>query len=473
MSKPHYRRSADGRTSLVHDSLTNVVANLGTARDKSAWSEYSTVTRLSDQAALNTYRGAWLPRKIVDIPAFDSCRNWRDWQAEADQISAFEKEEKRLGLQGKVLAAKIAARLFGGAALLISNGDVDLSKPLREDKTGLGGLKYVTLLHKRNLSAQIVDDDPESEWFGQPKFWHLTPNLSSGVVVHPSRLVVFRGAEVPDPLVSGVEFGWGDSVLLSIMDAVRSVDSTAANIASLVFEAKVDTVGIPDMMSKLGDASYTDILIKRWALAETGKGINGTLMHDAEEVLGQKTASFASLPDVLDRFMQLAAGAADIPMTRLLGMSPAGMSSTGESDTRNYYDRIASEQSLHMSPAMYRLDECLIRSAIGSRPDEVHYRWASLWQMSDKERAEIGKLQADTIKVLRDTRLIPDEALSEAAVTALSESGALPGLEGAVSSYLESHPDEEATEEEEALTPPKEPVEAEPVEAEPEEGAEE
>ena len=39
-------------------------------------------------------------------------------------------------------------------------------------------------------------------------------------------------------------------------------------------------------------------------------------------------------------FLQVAAGAADIPVTRLLGQSPAGLSATGESDTRNYYDMI-------------------------------------------------------------------------------------------------------------------------------------
>jgi len=38
--------------------------------------------------------------------------------------------------------------------------------------------------------------------------------------------------------------------------------------------------------------------------------------------------------------MQLASGAADIPMTRLLGQSPAGMNATGDGDMRNYYDRI-------------------------------------------------------------------------------------------------------------------------------------
>jgi phage-related protein (TIGR01555 family) len=258
--------------------------------------------------------------------------------------------------------------------------------------------------------------------------------------------------------------GWGDPVLQSIMDAVLAMDATAANVASLVFEAKVDTVGIPDLMNKLGDAGYEDTLLRRWRLAQTGKGINGALMHDAEEIIGQKQASFASLPDVLDRFMQLAAGAADIPMTRLLGMSPAGMSATGESDIRNYYDRISAAQELDMEPALAVLDECLIRSALGARPPEVHFNWASLWQISATERAQIGKTNAETINLLRTSQLIPDQPLSEAAVNLMTESGAMPGLEGAVEDWEAENPDDpENPDTVEAATTPM-PVKADPSE---------
>ena len=73
------------------DSLRNLVANLGTARDKASHSQYG-VPVLSDFEATNAYRGSWLPRKIVDIPAMDATRNWRNWHAEADDVSALEAE---------------------------------------------------------------------------------------------------------------------------------------------------------------------------------------------------------------------------------------------------------------------------------------------------------------------------------------------------------------------------------------------
>jgi len=55
---------------LVRDSLTNLVSRMGTGRDKAASSFYA-FTPLSDAELLAAYRTAWLPRKIVDIPAFE------------------------------------------------------------------------------------------------------------------------------------------------------------------------------------------------------------------------------------------------------------------------------------------------------------------------------------------------------------------------------------------------------------------
>ncbi|MGY3330111.1 phage-related protein (TIGR01555 family) [Mesorhizobium sp. USDA 4775] len=122
---------------LVRDSLTNLVSRMGTGRDKAASSFYA-FTSLSDAELLAAYRTAWLPRKIVDIPAFDAVRAWRDWQAEGDSIEPIEAEEKRLNVRGKVFEAKVKARLWGGAAIHIGTGDADLAAPLEIERSFRG-----------------------------------------------------------------------------------------------------------------------------------------------------------------------------------------------------------------------------------------------------------------------------------------------------------------------------------------------
>jgi phage-related protein (TIGR01555 family) len=423
------------------DRLTSLVANLGTPRDKAATTFY-TMPAITDEELVNAYRGAWLPRKIVDIPALDACRNWRLWQAEKEQISAIEAEEKRLGVRAKIVEAMTKARLHGGAAVYIGTGDADPMQPLRPESIARGGIKHLTVMNRRVLTAGDVETDPVSPLYGLPKYYRI--GSSTGQVdIHPSRLVVFIGNPHPDQdMATGVDRGWGDSVLLAILEAIKHADGTSGNIASLIFEAKIDVIRIPGFMEGLADPAYERVVLERLRLAMMAKGINGALLLDKDEEYEQKSASFAGLTDVLMAMLQLVSGAADIPLTRLLGQSPGGLNATGDSDTRNYYDRIRSMQELIVTPAMAVLDECLIRSALGARPPEMHYTWNSLWQSTNKERADIGKVTADTIKVLADTGLIPDQALAAAAVNMLIETGVMPGLEAAMDEFGSELPDE-------------------------------
>ncbi|WP_122593267.1 DUF1073 domain-containing protein [Pseudomonas viridiflava] len=429
-----------GVISNLSDKLVNFVANLGTDRDKASGTMYAPVS-MTDEQLVNAYRGAWLPRKIVDVPALDACRKWRNWQASRPEIELIEAEEKRLGVKSKVLDAMIKARLFGGAAVYIGTGDRDTSLPLNPDVVAQGGIKYLTVMTRRKLSPTETEQDPDSPRYDKPKAYMLA---GGQIEIHPSRLVEFIGARHPDSdLVIGPDAGWGDSVLLAVMEAIKHADATMANIASLVFEAKVDVIRIPDLMKNMDDPSYRKTLLERLSLAATAKGINGALMLDKEEEYETKSASFGTLPDILDRFLQVVSGAADIPATRLLGQAPGGLNASGESDLRNYYDRVQAIQELEISPAMNLLDECLIRSSLGSRPKEIHYAWAPLWQVTSKERADIGKVTADTIKALAEARLWDADALSKAATNLLVEQSVLPGIEDAVTEFGAALPDEE------------------------------
>lgn len=423
----------------IGDTLKNLIANLGTSRDKSAGTYYTHPCTTDDQLSA-MYRSSWLPKKIVCIPAQDACRRWRHWQAEQDQIAAIEDEEKRLGVRGRLLEAMIRGRLFGGAAIYIGTGDADPSKPLNPGSVKRGGVQHLTVMSRRVLQPMDLETDPLSPDYNLPRAYQVS---GSGIsqTIHPSRIVRFIGNPHPDPeLANGEDYGWGDSVLHACIDAVKHADATGANIASLIFEAKVDVIRIPNFMTGMADPEYRRLVLERLSLAATAKGINGSLILDKEEEYSQKSASLTGLPDVLMSFLQIASGAADIPMTRLVGQSPGGMNASGESDLRNYYDGVQAIQELTLTPAMSILDECLIRSALGVRPAGIYYDWAPLWQPTARERADIGKTTAETIKALASTRLIPEEALSATAVNMLTESGVTPGLEAAVKEFGEELP---------------------------------
>lgn len=421
-----------GNPVKLTDGLENYTANLGTSRDKAAHSGFVR-SYYSDPQLLVNYQESWAAAKVVDIPARDATRAWRSWQAEADQINKIEALEKLHDLQGKVEHALILARLYGGAAIYIgTNQSSDPSKPLGENET----IRYLRVLPKSQLSGGDADLDLESEYFGQPSFYQLT-SQDRFLQIHPSRLVRFIGKRVPDPsLAMGINFGWGDSVLSSCMASILRAESTMANANSLVFEAKVDVVSVPDLMSQMADPEFEAKMLKRVQLAAMAKGINGMLLLDTLETYESKSASFGGLHELIEKFLQEIAGASDIPVTRLLGQSPGGLNSTGESDLRNYYDRVNADQTLTISPALAKLDELIIRNALGSRPASVHYNWNSLWQPTANEQADIGKKTAETIQIIKGTDLINSDALSKTAVNLLTERGVMPGLEGAMEEVM-------------------------------------
>ena len=414
---------------MLIDSFKNFIANLNTGRDKQAGGDYYLLT-LNDAQWSTVYRTSWMGRKVVDIPAKDATRKWREWQAEADQIVLIEAEETRLQLPQKVKLALQQSRLFGGAGIYFSIEGDDPELPLDLSTVSEGSLDFVTVFPKGVLVAGDLELDPMSEDYGLPQWYEVSGAESGQTKIHRSRLAIFTGNDVltPQELI-GQNQGWGDSVLQSAYEAVRNADSTASNIASLVYEAKVDVLQIPDLGTIMANPRHRELLAERVELSAQLKGNNGMLVIDGDETYNQKTFQFAGLPDINYQALQAVSGAADIPITRFLGQSPSGLTSTGEADLKNYYDAVNSMQTLTITPALRRLDDALVRSALGSVPEDVDYEWSSLWQMTDAEKSKISKETAETINILVGTNLFPEDALAEASANLLVEHSILPGFE--------------------------------------------
>ena len=375
---------------------------------------------------------------MIDIPALDQVRAWRNLQAAEPAIAAIEAQERRLQVRAKVLKALKWSRLFGGSALLLGVDQGRPDTPIDLERLGAGSLAYLHVVSRHELSVGVLDRDPASPGFGAPTTYSLVGADGGRIDLHPSRVIRLGGVETPD--LDRTD-GWGDPVLLALDEAIKNAGLTAAGIAGLVQEAKVDVFKIKDLTLNVGNPDYRGRMLERFELANLGKSINNALIMDADEAWEQKTVNFAQLPEVMRLYLQIAAGAADIPATRFLGQSPDGLNATGEGDLRNYYDRISAEQELTLRPALEQLDAVLVRSALGQMPDDYYWTFAPLWQLGEKDRAEIFKLKVEAVKALAEGGLVPAPALAEAVVNTLIEDGMLPGLEAAMGKHERtSHP---------------------------------
>lgn len=411
---------------FAQDGLINLISNVASANDKSSYGRYAlNVLDLLDLDA--AYRTTWF-RKICDIIPFDEVREWREWTGGTEaQVTKLDNEEKRLDLRRKIREARILARKDGASAIIIGTGG-DASKPLDLAQIGRGGLKYITVMNRYELNPGDRDMDISSPTFGRPKVYQLR-DANVMAPIHPSRVVVFTGNPIRQ-----MNFwdGWGgESIWVELRDAVKSSDQIAAGVAAMIDEAKIDIIKIEDLMNNLTTTEGTSLLTHRMTAVNLLKSIVNALVLDKNDDYDRKTLNFQGLPDLQRVALMIMAGRADIPATRLVGQSPQGMNATGESDMRNYYDRIRAGQTNDLGPTIGPIDECLIRSALGSRPAKLFYEWNPLYSMTEKEAAEVEKIMSEVVEKYANTGLVPDTALAAMAKNGLIERGQFPGAQAA------------------------------------------
>lgn len=411
--------AADKRRASSSDSLQNLVAGLGDARDKASYSRY-VMSRVIDQNELETlYRTNWLAGKVVDIPASDMTRAWvtRKTALSDDQLKPFYALEKRLKVKKHVRDAIAWARLYGGSVIFVHVKGQDPKTPL-DPATIQRGTQlslHVFDRYRTTRGAGAVVMDPISEMFGQPDTFRIA---GAALEVHHTRMIQFQGAELPWQQFTTNGY-WHDSVIQRLYDTLTRYDTVNQGTASMFFEAVVDVLKVDGLGDMLSTDEGTELVKKRFALAAMMKSFNRMLLIDGNDDHSQKTNTFAGVKDIMQEFKADIAGAADIPATRLFGKSPDGMNATGDSDTRNYYDRVSSDQEDQLRPPLELLDEILMRASIGVYPDDLELTFNPLWQLSDTDKATLEKTRAE-----RDQIYLTTGAINEGVVAAeLLENG--------------------------------------------------
>lgn len=411
-----------GTVTRLWDGLANVLTGRGTTVDRSAhnfWMRRFTTPEQIESA----YLGSWLHRKIVDITAQDMTRAGRDWDATDDQISAIEKEEKRLGYWHKLYEALTLGRL-GGGAILIGLGD-DPTKPL-PTTIRPGHIRYLSVLSRWQLSLGEMETDPESDNFGQPRYFRLS-GTGRQVDIHPSRVAVFKGLPIPAIRMTSWEDNfWGMSVVEACDEAVQQATTACAGFSALIDEAKIDVFRFNGTVDQLSQPDGEAKLMKRVELTNTGKSVHRAVILDKEDEWVQRQLSLAGVRDVIITYDARVAGAADIPATRLFGKSPDGQNSTGESDLANYFQGVGAKQDMQLRPPMQQIDAVMLPSA--GVPSDLPWTFSTLMVLTEQQAAEIELKEAQALEKIVGLALVPETAMAKTVQNRLVESGRWPGL---------------------------------------------
>jgi phage-related protein (TIGR01555 family) len=384
------------------DGWNNVLVGLGGRKDKAIRTSYGTAVMLDDVTLFQMYLGEGLASRIVNIVADDSTREWIYFPQE--------NYRKQLTRALEVLKAEEVCnnairwrRLYGGSLILLGamdGGSVDT--PLREDR--IKTIEYLKVIDRTcvDLSASEFDKDPSSPTFGKILKYRVRYEINNeyyNLDIHHTRVIEMKNDPIPPTASSGStqeQRYWGISSLQTIFEEVRDLGGITQSVANILYEfvmGKYKFKGLAQLMATGGEEK----LIKRLQAIDMGRSIINAVVLDSEEDYSKDYATVAGLPEIIDRFMLKLSGSTGIPVTRLFGRSPAGLNATGENDLRNYYDLIEADQRNRLMPAIRRLVQVVAR-ANGIKED-IEIEFNSLYQMTEEEKSQVAKLDAETAAI--------------------------------------------------------------------------
>lgn len=425
ITKATQRRAAASHNKIAkkaiktHDSYQNVALALGQGT-KNALSAstygFNPITRI--RTLLDwIYRGSWLGSIAVDAVADDMTRAGIEInsQMEPEDMELLRKAEVDNNLWGSINETTKWSRLYGGCIMVMLIDGQDFSTPLRVETITEGQLKGFLVLDRwmvdADLSHLVNELGPN---LGKPEWYTVgadAPALRQQRI-HYTRVLRMDGMDLPY-WQRVQENLWGLSVFERIYDRMVALDSATTGAAQLVYKSFLRTFkmkGLVDLLSQggAGENSGMAVVARRMAAMAAGQSNEGVTVIDGDDEFDVQsgTSGYTGITDVILQFIQQISGTLGIPLVRMLGQSPAGLNSTGESDLRTYYDGINQQQERTLRRPLEIIYKVMAASKGIALDKDFSFKFAPLWQLDEGQKSEIASRDADTLIKLKEADII-------------------------------------------------------------------
>lgn len=410
MSKKHKATSVKTADAKINDGFANFTARMGLGADNT-FSQGMYIPNLLTNNRIqleNIYRGSWIGGKVIDDYAQDMVRAGIVIQSpdDPDQITELQRYMRSLGIWQGLEDCIKWARLYGGAAGVLQIDGQDLSTPLRIETVSKGQFKGIAVYDRWQLAADLTRLIQEGQDIGLPEYykiitgWRGQKANAFGQEIHHSRVLRFIGIKLPFFQAQIMEM-WGESVIERLFDRLMAYDTATSGTANLIQRAHLRQVGVKglrDILAAGGKAEEN--LVTMFQYVRQLQTSEGLTLLDSEDQMTYNSYTFSGLDSVLLQFGQQISGACGIPLVRLFGQSPAGLSSTGDADIRNYYDTINANQESNLRSPIDKVLAVSYQSKYGKpRPVNMDFEFAPLWQMSFSERVGMAKTATEAVDI--------------------------------------------------------------------------
>lgn len=401
------KKKTAARQQRTNDSFQNPMTRTGVFMPNPLETTEYPLTRFTrDWQTINAlYRSHWIVRRIIDVVPEDMIKNGYHvlTQLSPDQIKKIVRCDRTTRTSRRILEGLKWGRLYGGAGalIMIEGHENQLDQPLDYDTIMPSSYKGLLVLDRWSgvtPEDKLVSDisDPE---FGMPEYYTVSSDaLTVGIRVHHSRILRFMGRPLPY-LEQLAETYWGASELEHVIDELKKRDNVSWNIAMLTFMANLRVMKMDGMSQVLAVGNEQ----AQMQLYNTIQGMNAMMNNNSLQVLGENDSyethqyTFGGIGETYDRFMMDVAGAAETPVTKLFGRSPAGMNATGESDMQNYYDTIEEKQEAELRPVYDKILPIMFISTLGGIPDDWDYEFNPIRRPRDDEMADLASKNTDSV----------------------------------------------------------------------------
>lgn len=343
----------------------------------------------------------WLIGKACATPARDATRNGFDVVSvngddiPDETVKLLQKYDKKYRIRWNCEEFVRMGRVFGMRIALFdieSNDPEFYEKPFNLDGVTENSYRGIIQVDPYWCTPVLVGgelNNPASQHFYEPTYW-----LINGKKYHRSHLMIFRNEEVVDILKPVYLYG-GISVPQKIMERVYSAERTTDESLGLV-TSKRTTVWQTNMDAFMADFDGNRERLQAWIATRDNYGIK--VGDKDDDQFSQFDTALSDLDEVIMTNYQIVAGAANIPVTKLLGTSPKGFS-TGEGEEKNYHQELESIQEHDLTEFVERHHQLVMKS-FGKEMVETTINWRPVDSPTAKELAELNKLKADTFSAL-------------------------------------------------------------------------
>lgn len=426
--------TGDAIAHRVTDGFDNFVSRLGLNNDNALSAGIYTFNLLTNNRIQleAAYRGSWVVGVIVDAIAEDMTRAGVDITTNEATVDMKDLHTaiSRLQIWTSLASTIKWSRLYGGALAVLQIEGQKMDTPLDVSTISKGQFKGLVVYDRWQLNPDLTRLIPNGPEIGKPKFYAVVNNpvqdfdddedeeygqdASGQIRIHHSRCIRLDGIELPY-FQAITNMMWGESVLERLWDRLIAFDNATMSSASLIDRANLRTVNIENLREILSQGGQAqkglESMFEMMRLMQVNEGM--TLL-DGNDKFQSTAYTFAGLADMLIQFGQQLSGGSGVPLVRMFGQSPAGLSATGEADLRMYYDNINAQQNAKLSRAWDLLLKVLFRSVFEQdAPKDLEFTFTALWQTSDTEKATIAKTNAETITGVHEAGLVTTKTAME------------------------------------------------------------